>query len=95
MILKYDFTDPTGIKDGNYEIRTEHGRLLIASCPQWNHKDWRESLRKMKDLYAWIFEAATHANAETLFLPLLGEENEFTPAHRSVEALWDAACRSE
>ena len=78
-----------------WEIRTEKGTLSEVVCPAWDHGNWRDSLSKMKTLYAGIFAEAVRRSANTLIMPLLGEENDLVPAHRSAEALFDAACRSD
>ena len=70
-------------------------QLMAVSCPKWDHKNWRDSLEKMLALYGSIFRSAADADAEELYMPILGEASELVPVHRSVEALWDAACRSD
>ena len=95
MTIRTKFTEPAAAGSGIYEIRTEQGLLEQLVCPAWDHSNWRYSLALTKEIYASLFDAAVRKGAQTLFLPLLGEQDRLIPAHRSAEALWNAACRSD
>ena len=94
MIISIRSVPPAAEKRLSCGIRSEKGTLREVVCPVWDHGAWRDSLAEMKKLYADIFAEAVRRNVSTLILPILGEENDRVPVHRSAEALLDAACRS-
>lgn len=95
MMISIQFTEPAESIPMAYEIRTEQGLLEKMAVPGWDHSDWKLSSALTESLYACLFDAAARQGAKTLYLPLLGEQDRMIPAHRSAEALWKAACRSD
>ena len=94
MVIKYELVDV--VKDRNYiyQIRSECGDLCTVVCPEWDHGNWRESERELTRTYKEIFDRAFAAGVKTVYVPMLGEENKRVPVHRTMDALFNAACQS-